>query len=234
MDEKLKQEIASFRFSIIGDFVTGVRLLRGEREKLMREKAQRQYSIPGSNRTRVSKGTIEFWIAKYRAAGNNSSGLLPCIRSDKGASKTLSLPVRMALKDLKHENPHYTLPTLIAKLREKRLLAPDEELNAATCYRFLATVEPPSGGEKDADRRAFEGAYPNAIWQCDILHGPQVKSSDGPLKKAYLIAILDDHSRLIAHAQFYLGYRCLPTKENAMPRPRPALRDRRLRPEQYP
>lgn len=205
MDEKLKQEIANFRFSIIGDFVTGVRFARGEREKIMREKAARKYEVPGSHRTRVSKGTIEFWIAKYRAAGNNSSGLFPLTRNDKGESKVLSLSLRMALKDLKQENPEYTLPTLIAKLRELRLLAPEENLNSATCYRFLSTIEPAVSGEQNADRRPFEGAYPNAIWQCDVMHGPQVVTPDKLHKKAYLIAIIDDHSRLITHGQFYLN-----------------------------
>ena len=213
MDEKLKQEIANFRFSIIGDFVTGVRLSRGEREKIMREKAERKYDVPGSHRTRVSKGTIEFWIAKYRAAGNNSSGLLPMTRHDKGESKTLSLSLRMALRDLKQENPDYTLPTLIAKLREKRLLEPDEILNSSTCYRFLSTIEQALGGEQDADRRSFEAAYPNAIWQCDVLHGPQVSAPEGLHKKTYLIAIIDDHSRLITHAQFYMNETALSLKD---------------------
>jgi hypothetical protein len=34
------------------------------------------------------------------------------------------------------------------------------------------------------------------------MHGPYVKV-DGKSKKAYLIAIIDDHSRLIIHAEFY-------------------------------
>ena len=37
------------------------------------------------------------------------------------------------------------------------------------------------------------------------MHGPQVKMAQGPQKKAYLIAIMDDHSRLVVAAQFYLS-----------------------------
>ena len=72
-------------------------------------------------------------------------------------------------------------------------------------YRFLQTLDLESAAGAHADRRSFEAAYPNAIWQCDVLHGPQVKTDFGTLRKSYLIAILDDHSRLITHAQFCLN-----------------------------
>ena len=44
----------------------------------------------------------------------------------------------------------------------------------------------------------------NDIWQSDVMHGPKVPV--GPKqRKSYLIAFLDDHSRLIVHAAFYLS-----------------------------
>jgi putative transposase len=111
----------------------------------------------------------------------------------------------VALRDLKIEDPDATLPVLIARLRNKHLIAPDEELNPTTCYRFLNSVDTEPTGEQNADRRRFEAEYPNAIWQCDVLHGPLVRVEDGSLKKAYLFGIMDDHSRLVVHAQFYLN-----------------------------
>jgi len=40
----------------------------------------------------------------------------------------------------------------------------------------------------------------------DIMHGPAVLV-EGKKRKSYLIAFLDDHSRLIPHAEFYLSER---------------------------
>lgn len=205
MKEEEKTEIAKFRFGVISDFVTGVRFEHGEREKLVREKCARKYTIPYSTRTRISRGSIELWIAKYRAAGNQLSGLMPMIRVDSGTFKKLDLSVRMAIRELKMENPAWTLATIVAKLREKYVLKPEEQVNRATCYRFLQTLDLSSAVVANADRRSFEAAYPNAIWQCDVLHGPQVKVDSGAFRKSYLIAILDDHSRLITHAQFCLN-----------------------------
>ena len=205
MKEEEKLEIAKFRFGIISDFVTGVRFCHGEREKLLREKCARKYTIPFSSRTTVSRGSVALWIAKYRAAGNQLSGLMPVVRIDAGTYRNLDLSVRMAIRELKMENPNWTLGTIIAKLRERYVLGPNEQVNQATCYRFLQSLDLSSASETNADRRSFEAAYPNAIWQCDVLHGPQVKTETGALRKSYLIAILDDHSRLITHAQFCLN-----------------------------
>ncbi|VEN74065.1 conserved hypothetical protein [Candidatus Desulfarcum epimagneticum] len=54
------------------------------------------------------------------------------------------------------------------------------------------------------DRRKFEAEMPNDLWQSDVMHGPKVLA-DGKNKKTYLIAIIDDHSRLIVHAKFYFS-----------------------------
>ena len=54
------------------------------------------------------------------------------------------------------------------------------------------------------DRRRFEAEFPNDIWQADVMHGPAVEV-EGKQRKAYLIAILDDHSRLLPHAEFMLS-----------------------------
>jgi len=205
LKEEEKLEIAKFRFGVISDFVTGVRFGHGEREKLLRDKCARKYTIPYSTRTTVSRGSIAFWIAKYRASGNQLSGLMPLTRADAGTYKKLDLSVRMAIAELKKDNPTWNLETIIAKLREKYVLKPDEQINRATCYRFLQTLDLSSTSGVNADRRSFEAAYPNAIWQCDVLHGPQVQIASGALRKSYLIAIIDDHSRLITHAEFCLN-----------------------------
>jgi len=54
------------------------------------------------------------------------------------------------------------------------------------------------------DRRKFEAELPNDIWQSDVMHGPMVTEGDRK-RKSYLIAFIDDHSRLIPYARFYLS-----------------------------
>jgi transposase InsO family protein len=54
------------------------------------------------------------------------------------------------------------------------------------------------------DMRKFEVQMSNDLWQSDCMHGPKVLH-EGRLRKSYLFAIIDDHSRLIPHGQFYLA-----------------------------
>ncbi len=56
------------------------------------------------------------------------------------------------------------------------------------------------------DRRKFEAEFPNDLWQSDVMHGPHVLW-EGKRRKTYLIAFIDDMSRLISHAEFYLHER---------------------------
>ena len=54
------------------------------------------------------------------------------------------------------------------------------------------------------DRRKFEAELPNDLWQSDVLHGPLVETGNKK-RKSYLIAFIDDYSRLVPYGEFYLG-----------------------------
>ncbi|MFC1814692.1 hypothetical protein ACFL0M_01885 [Thermodesulfobacteriota bacterium] len=58
MTEDEKMQVAIFRYSVISDFVNGIDMSRTERRLLMREKCQRKWQIPFSQKTRISKETI--------------------------------------------------------------------------------------------------------------------------------------------------------------------------------
>lgn len=206
-DKKLK--VATFRFGLISEFVTGVRLGYGEKERLIKEKVARRYDIPLSPRNIISRSTLEKWIGDYKKAGYRIEGLYPQGRSDKGASRALSSSLKLAIKELKKEQPGLKAPALIICLRHKKLIGADEHINSSTLYRYLKSEDLTSLNEDAIDKRHFEAQHPNEIWQSDVMHGPYVKV-DGKSRKAYLIAIIDDHSRLIIHAEFYLAE----TREN--------------------
>ena len=194
--------IATFRFGIISEFVTGVYLDYGEREKLIRQKTGRQYKIPYSKSSSITRSTIKEWIKNYRNAGNRIEGLMPQKRKDAGKFRTLNLDLQIAIKSIIREYPDLTGTALIIELKHQKVIGINDDLNLSVLYRFLKKEKLMEPVQKD--RRAFEASSPNEMWQSDVLHGPEVISG-GKKKKAYLIAILDDHSRLIIHAQFYLS-----------------------------
>ncbi|MCK5883596.1 MAG: DDE-type integrase/transposase/recombinase [Bacteriovoracaceae bacterium] len=201
-DQIRAMEIATFRFGIISEFVTGVVLSYGERERLLLEKSSRTYSIPNSRRTTISRSTIISWIREYGKSGKQIDGLLPKNRKDKGVSKSLSPTLRIAIKEMKKDHPSYTVPVIIRKLKQLKLIESDEDINKRTIYTFLKNEKLTSLNTGAEDRRKFEASAPNEIWQGDVMHGPRAWIK-GVNRKTYLNALIDDHSRLIVHAEFY-------------------------------
>jgi len=205
MTEEEKMEVAIFRFSVISDFVNGSQMGAKEKKRLLQEKCVRKWNIPYSSRTRISKSTIRRWIRLYQNSNRNLKSLYPGARNDRGKSRSMDEETCCALMRLRREMPDATVIHLIAEMNKRGLVPAGIELNLSTVYRFLHQHDLMNlTSHKPVDRRKFEAELPNDLWQSDVLHGPKV-DVDGKMRKTYLIAIIDDHSRLIPYGRFYLS-----------------------------
>ncbi len=200
MEEKQKIDVAVFRYTVIQDFVCGMTLDHGERERLLREKCARKWQIPHSYRTSISRSTIQRWIKLYESNGKQVDSLCPLDRNDKGNIRVLDEETCLMLRRLRQEMPDVTVP-FIMKTMKKRGIAPIG-LSQSTVYRFFHHENLMKYRTPPEDCRKFEEPHPNETWQSDVMHGPHVEI-DGKLHKTYLIAFIDDHSRLIVYGQFY-------------------------------
>lgn len=203
MTENPKRDVAVFRFGVICDFVNGPKLDHGQKEALIKEKCARKWSIPNSDKTRISRSTILRWIKLYEKGGGRIEALYPKDRSDQGKSRTLDEETALTLISIRNEFPAVTAKKLIHIMNERELITPGLDLNLSKVYRFLHQNNL-MNRHTPCDRRKFEAELPNDLWQADVMHGPQVEF-DGKQKKSYLIAIIDDHSRMIVHGEFYLS-----------------------------
>jgi putative transposase len=201
MDAKA-EKIALFRYGLIAPLVLES-LPRGELTRRAQEIAARHYEIPHSERTSISVDTLLEWALRYRNGGFEA--LAPQARQDRGKSRTLTPQLADLIERLKRENPHRTGTTLLRELAlSSGKNAPG--VSASTLYRFLKQrglsekqlLAPPA-------HKKFEAEHSNQIWQSDMLFGPYVPRPGGGKIQAYLHATLDDASRLIPHAQFYLS-----------------------------
>jgi transposase InsO family protein len=201
MDPK-SEKIALFRYGLIAPVVIEP-LPHGELMRRVREIAARHYDIPGSQRTAVSVETLLVWARRYRLDG--FSALAPKPRSDRGQYRVITPQMAQLIERLKRENPHRTGATLLHELvlSSGSNSAP---ISASSLYRFLKER---GLSEREllaptASRKKFEAEFANQIWQSDMLYGPYVQLPGGGKHQAFLYAIIDDASRLIPHAQFYL------------------------------
>ncbi len=202
MTEDEKMQVAVFRFSVISDFIHSPSMSRREKSRMMRDKCSRKWRIPFSEKTRISKGTIRRWIRLYKKSNGDLKSLCPHDRSDQGGCRAMDEETCLLLTELRLRMPSATVPHLIEQMKRSY---PEVKLNNSTVYRFLHQQDLMHPKEKKpVDRRKFEAELPNDLWQSDVMHGPLVEVN-GKKQKAYLIAIIDDHSRLIVYARFYLS-----------------------------
>ena len=205
MTEDEKMQVAVFRFGVISDFVTGAQISRAEKGQLLADKCARKWQIPFSEKTQISKGTIHRWCRLYRGSNQQLKSLCPRDRSDKGRSRTMDDDTCKALVRLRKEIPAATVPHLIEKMNQRKLVTPGTILNNTTVYRFLHQHGLMYFVESYlADRQGWEARLPNDLWQSVVIQGPTL-NVDGSRIATHLIAILDDHSRFVVYARFSIS-----------------------------
>jgi len=202
MDKELAERIALFRFGVISPLIDR-HLSRGEREGIINQITSGSWQIPGSPRTSIGRSTLEKWLSQYLKSGADIDSLKPHSRSDKGNCRSMNSEVEAALLNLKQELPDYSLHALLLIARRRRIIDQSFRASKQSIYRLFRRHELTGSTQEKTDRRKFEAELPNDLWQSDCMHGPKILI-DGLIRKTYLFAIIDDHSRLIPHAQFYL------------------------------
>ncbi len=203
MEETLREQIALFRYGVIRDLVSGP-LAPGDKAHRLREITEKTWEIPGSTRRRIGRTTASDWVDLYQAMGFD--GLKPRPRSDQGASRALPEGVQKLLLQLRRERPKASVNSLIRAVRLSGQVSAEQRLAPSTVYRLLAAhgfQSRPAGGTTP-DAKAFTHPYANDLWMSDVMHGPRLLVPGrrrGP--KSYLLAFLDDASRLVPFAAFY-------------------------------
>ncbi|MCL6558204.1 MAG: DDE-type integrase/transposase/recombinase [Firmicutes bacterium] len=213
MDEKMRQEVANFRYGLIAPLVTR-KLAPGEQAALLREIASHTYDIPGGQAKKLHPRTLERYLCFYREGGWEA--LLPSVRADKLACRQIAPEVLEKAIALKKENPARSVRQIMAIL-ELAGMAPPGALKESTLSRQLRRrnlTKKALEKEPGAFRR-FEVEYRNACWQGDVQHTLYLPHPDQPGEKkmAYLVVWIDDYSRYVVGAQFYFEER-LPRLED--------------------
>jgi putative transposase len=216
MDEKKREQIALFRYSLIVPFLSQQELEWGVKGELLQRMVKEITTIPFSQKTSLDESTIRRYLKTYREQGFD--GLKPKNRSDKGMSHKIPLETLEKAFLLKKEEPRRSARKII-QIMEAHHMASLGLLKPSTLSRIFKQQGLTAKQLRHCNKsfRSFQAEHPNQIWQSDILYGPYLPDPDRPEKKkqTYLIAILDDYSRLVVHAQFYWHER-LPHLENTL------------------
>jgi putative transposase len=204
-DSDYRHEVALFRYGLIADLVHLPPGAKGLYRRI-EEKAEAAYTIPGSTRRHVAPETIRHWLKRYRAGGFDA--LMPKPRADRGQSRTLPPQVVERLLSIKEANPALSVRLVIREALAGEAMPPDLTLAPSTVHRLLSRhgLIRRDPEQPDAhDRRRFAFAHAGELWMSDVMHGPAVSVQGRRKRKSYLIAFLDDATRVIPYAAFALS-----------------------------
>jgi transposase InsO family protein len=215
---------ARFRFGVVGPLLSAPPTVRGELRREIKRLAARTWSDPVRG-TPVAFGasTIERWYYLARRVADPVAALKKKVRSDRGSRPSISDAAKRALHAQHRAHPGWT-----KQLHYDNLVALAEDLSelvpvgsySSVCRHMKATglrrVRRPKGRDTEGFRRAlsrldkrevrsFEATHVNALWHFDFHHGSRkVLMADGEYRTPIALGILDDHSRLACHVQWYL------------------------------
>lgn len=201
-----RHAVALFRYGLIADLVALPAGTKGLYRRLQ-EKAAQTYIIPGSRRTTVAAETLRDWLKRYRRGGFDA--LLPKPRADRGHARRLPAAITDQLLAIKEANPQLSVRLVIQELQASAEVPDGLILAPSTVHRLLARhglMSPVNGDQPNPrDRRRFAFERAGQLWMSDVMHGPSVCVTGKSKRKTYLIAFIDDATRVIPYAAFALS-----------------------------
>jgi putative transposase len=215
---------ARFRFSVVGSLLSSPPA-RGALKTAIRALAEKTWSHPVTGRdVHFTAVTIERWYYMARRQHDDPvSALRRAVRKDCG-TVTLSAVVAERLMLQYRDYPHWSYQlhydNLAALLKSEPTLGPLRSYSTIKRYmqahglvkkpRLQPTRYP---GEARAERRrqtrevrSYEAEYVGALWHLDFHHGSKkVLTQGGQWLRPIALGVIDDHSRLCCHVQWYIS-----------------------------
>lgn len=202
LSEKDRENIALKRFALIAPVLNG----QVENQKEYFESlCLKPIEMPHYGLRIYSPKTLYSWLHCYRQSGIES--LKPGYRSDRGKSRNVDSLIAEKIREKRTSLPRITSIMLYEELVRDAVILP-EKISLATFYRFLAANPDLSQSKnpqdsKDKELKRFSRQFVNELWQTDVMYGPYIKVGKSK-KQTYLFAFIDDASRLVTHAEFFL------------------------------
>lgn len=221
-----RDNVARLRFSIISSLLVcppGP----GELSSRLDELAAKTWHHPADGGSiQFARSTIERWYyIALRAPTDPLGALRHRIRTDRGQSRRVGPLLAERIRALHRAHPGYSYALFFDNLDASLRAEPIEDPlpSASTIRRWMQTQglfkqrrrgpkRPTSGSIAATERfeqrevRSFEVEHVHALWHLDFHVGSRkVLLRSGSFASAYLLGILDDHSRLCCHAQWYLA-----------------------------
>lgn len=214
---------ARFRFSIIGPLLASPPE-GGELKSCLKALSKKAWRHPTKG-TPVcfSASTIERWFYRAKREMDPVSALRTKRRTDAAKARKLSIALKQVIQKQYRQHPSWSyqlhLDNVAIEVKEKPELGMMPSYSTVRRYmkangflkKRLCKQRNTVGGQlaqarlESREIRSFEMDYVHSLWHLDFHHGSRkILLKNGQWQKPLLLSIMDDHSRLVCHAQWYL------------------------------
>lgn len=197
-----KERLSLLRYAVI----CHIKTLRQDATPLaecLRDAASRPW--PGEDGYYYSYRTIETWWYNHERKGFvGLSGKAK--RADAGKSRVIDPETGLWIIDAISKTPNTPLSVLYRHWQEHGRGLP----SLSAVLRYLAAHgydrrSLKAGRLETGPTKAFEAPAANDLWMVDFACGPTLRTPEGRALATHLCLLLDDHSRLIPYAAYYLS-----------------------------
>jgi putative transposase len=215
---------ARLRFAIIGHLLASPPARRGDLRRALRALAAQTWRHPVTEApVQFAFATIEEWFYRARGAQTDPVSVLRRqVRADRGTQPAINRRIAevLAVQYRAHPGWSYQLhaDNLGTCVRQDATLGPMPSYATVRRYlkahgltrrRVIRDAACPGAVRAQQARehrevRSYEATHVHALWHLDFHVGTRkVLRPDGQWVVPRLLGVIDDHSRLICHAQWY-------------------------------
>lgn len=150
--------------------------------------------------------TISTWLYRHKKYGITSLDNKP--RADKNQYRKVQLnelaeAINEVLPSMSRNKTGVIVKSTLYRLLLEKNFFTRRQLSPTSFYRMTRQNNLLDTKTTRQLRQSFSMQFSNELWQADTMYGPSIQQPDGKWRKTFLIAFIDDASRVITHAEFF-------------------------------
>ena len=197
MEQEYRHAIALMRYSAIAPLIPGLPEGYKNLTDYLNEASRKGLVHPDGEVKNYAPKTLYKWYSNYRKGGFDA--LMPSGRSDCGKPRKLDDDLRERIAYLKGRYPRMSAAAIFRQLKEDGSIK-NGEVSESTVNRYVNSLALEAEALPMQDMRRYERPHINEVWCGDSSAGPYLKTPDGRKRRVYVIALIDDSSRLVTGA----------------------------------
>lgn len=200
MELEKRQSIALMRYGAIAQVVNGLPDGSASMSEYFRKMSEQGIRQPDGRVRNYEAKTLEKWYHLYCKGGFES--LMPKSRSDAGKSRKLNDELQAEIAVLHRTYPRMPATEICRTLEENGSVRKGE-VSESTVRRYIRQLDEYQGADVEAqEMKRYERPHINEVWCGDSSRVPSLEI-DGKKHKVYVIALLDDASRMVVGAGIF-------------------------------